>query len=76
MTMELGEGTAKYDSSTNTLTLTNVAVTGEGSKNTDGVISFAGDLTIRLVGKNTITSDSCSGIRSSQGNMTIEEMEV
>lgn len=72
MTMELGEGTAQYDPSTNTLTLTNAAVTGEGSKNTDGVISFAGDLTIRLVGKNTITSDSCSGIRSSQGNMTIE----
>lgn len=72
MTMELGKGTAQYDPSTNTLTLTNAAVTGEGSKNTDGVISFAGDLTIRLVGKNTITSGSCSGIRSSQGNMTIE----
>lgn len=72
MTMELGEGTAEYDPATNTLTLTNATVTGEGSTNTDGVISFAGDLTIRLVGKNTITSDSCSGIRSSQGNMTIE----
>lgn len=71
-TMELGEGTATYDPATNTLTLTNVSVTGEGSKNTDGVISFAGDLTIRLAGKNTITSDSCSGIVSSQGNMTIE----
>lgn len=72
MTMELGEGTAKYDPSTNTLTLTNTAITGEGSRNTDGVISFAGDLTIRLVGENTITSGSCSGIVSSQGNMKIE----
>lgn len=72
MTMKLGEGTAKYDPSTNTLTLTNATVTGEGNSNRDSVISFAGDLTICLVGKNTITSDSCSGIISSQGNMTIE----
>ena len=63
-----GEGTAEYDLDSNTLTLTNITIEGEflGS----AAIYAVGDLTIRLVGTNTITS-GYYGIYGNNGTITI-----
>ena len=63
-----GEGTAEYDSDSNTLTLTNITIEGEFSGS--AAIYAVGDLTIRLVGTNTITS-GYYGIYGNNGTITI-----
>ena len=49
-----GAGTAEYDRSTNTLTLTDVTIEGDFSGS--AAINVNGDVNIRLVGTNTISS--------------------
>ena len=63
-----GSGTAEYDPESNTLTLTNVTIEGEFSGH--AAIFTNGDLTIRLIGTNTITS-GYYGIYSNNINSTI-----
>ncbi len=47
-------GTAYYDAATNTLTLDNATIT---SINDNGILSYVDDLTINLVGENTIETE-------------------
>ena len=69
-TVQCGDGTAKYDATTNTLTLDNATITEAHYNN--GNIEFTGDLTIVLIGENTITGDSnFYGIGTSYGSLTI-----
>ena len=63
-----GSGTAEYDPESNTLTLTDVTIEGEFSG--QAAIFTDGDLTIRLIGTNTITS-GYYGIYSNNNNSTI-----
>lgn len=63
-----GNGTAEYDPESNTLTLTDVTIEGDFSGH--AAIFTNGDLTIRLIGTNTITS-GWYGIYSSNNNSTI-----
>lgn len=63
-----GNGTAVYDPVSNTLTLTDVTIEGDFSGH--AAIFTNGDLTIRLIGTNTITSGSF-GIYSNNNNSTI-----
>lgn len=63
-----GNGTAEYDPESNTLTLTDVTIEGEFSGH--AAIFTDGDLTIRLIGTNTITS-GWYGIYSNNNNSTI-----
>ena len=63
-----GSGTAEYDPESNTLTLTDVTIEGEFSG--QAAIFTDGDLTIRLIGTNTITS-GWYGIYSNNNNSTI-----
>lgn len=68
-----GSGTATYDPDTNTLTLDNAEINYQqnSDNNSVGAILFDGDLNIKLVGENTITSDTC-GIRGTNaGALTI-----
>lgn len=68
-----GSGTATYDPGTNTLTLDNAEINYQqnSGNNGAGAILFDGDLNIKLVGENTITSDTC-GIRGTNaGALTI-----
>ncbi|NJE45089.1 hypothetical protein [Massilimicrobiota sp. SW1139] len=51
---QYGEGTALFDSQTNTLTLENATIEGNGVKL--GVLRINGDLTVELKGNNTISS--------------------
>ena len=72
-TVQCGDGTAKYDATTNTLTLDNATIT---EAHYNGNIEFTGDLTIVLIGENTITGDSnfygnFYGIGTSYGSLTI-----
>ena len=68
-TVQCGGGTAVYDPADNTLTLENATIT-EAHYN-DGNIEFTGDLTIVLIGENTITSASYCGIGADYGSLTI-----
>ena len=54
-TVQCGSGTAAYDPADNTLTLDNATIT---EAHYSGNIEFTGDLTIVLIGENTITGDS------------------
>ena len=63
-----GSGTAEYDPKSNTLTLTDVTIKGDFSGH--AAIFTDGDLTIRLIGTNTITS-GWYGIYSNNTNSTI-----
>ena len=68
-TVQCGDGTAKYDATTNTLTLDNATIT---EAHYNGNIEFTGDLTIVLIGENTITGDSnFYGIGADYGSLTI-----
>ena len=72
-TVSCGRGTATYDTDSNTLTLDNAEINyKQNSEDNDaGAILFDGDLNIKLVGENTITSDTC-GIRGTKaGTLTI-----
>ena len=72
-TVSCGSGTATYDPGTNTLTLDNAEINYQqnSDNNSAGAILFDGDLNIKLVGENTITSDTC-GIRGTNaGTLTI-----
>lgn len=72
-TVSCGSGMATYDPDTNTLTLDNAEINyQQNSEDNDaGAILFDGDLNIKLVGENTITSDTC-GIRGTKaGTLTI-----
>lgn len=73
-TVACGSGEAVYDFSTNTLTLNNVQINyqhSSGDSNTQGAITFDGDLNIHLAGDNSIIS-SCAGIYSGyRGTLTI-----
>ena len=69
-TVQCGSGTAAYDPADNTLTLDNATITEAHYNN--GNIEFTGDLTIVLIGENTITGDSnFYGIGTSYGSLTI-----
>ena len=68
-TVACGEGTAVYDEVTNTLTLTNATI--EGDFNGSAAIYSHGDVTIRLVGTNTITSGYFGVIAQNNGVLTI-----
>ena len=70
-----GEGTAQYDSFTNTLTLTNVTIdyddkAPEGGSYGQSAIYISGDLNIKLVGENIITSNYY-GIWQNSGTLKI-----
>ena len=67
-TVQCGDGTAVYDSVNNTLTLTNAALDKEYIT---GSIFANGDLTIKLVGNNTITSPTTYGFQITGGSVTI-----
>ena len=68
-TVQCGSGTAAYDPADNTLTLDNATIT---EAHYSGNIEFTGDLTIVLIGENTITGDSnFYGIGTSYGSLTI-----
>ena len=68
-TVACGEGTAVYDKATNTLTLTNATI--EGDFDGSAAIYSYGDVTIRLVGTNTITSGYFGVIAQNNGVLTI-----
>ena len=69
-TVQCGSGKAVYDPADNTLTLENATITEAHYNN--GNIEFTGDLTIVLIGENTITGDSnFYGIGTSYGSLTI-----
>ena len=69
-TVQCGSGKAVYDPADNTLTLDNATITEAHYNN--GNIEFTGDLTIVLIGENTITGDSnFYGIGTSYGSLTI-----
>ena len=68
-TVACGEGTAVYDKATNTLTLTNATI--EGDFDGSAAIYSHGDVTIRLVGTNTITSGYFGVIAPNNGVLTI-----
>ena len=69
-TVQCGSGEASYDVATNTLTLNNATITEAHYNN--GNIEFTGDLTIVLIGENTITGDSnFYGIGADYGSLTI-----
>ena len=59
-----GEGTAAYDPDTKTLTLTNVTINHDYNA---AIWNTTDDLTIKLVGKNSINSGEQTGILSMQG---------
>ena len=68
-TVACGDGTAAYDPADNTLTLDNATIT---EAHYSGNIEFTGDLTIVLIGENTITGDSnFYGIGADYGSLTI-----
>lgn len=72
-TVQCGSGKAVYDPADNTLTLDNATIT---EAHYNGNIEFTGDLTIVLIGENTITGDSnfygnFYGIGTSYGSLTI-----
>lgn len=72
-TVQCDSGEAVYDPQTNTLTLYNVQIDYQEyeNDNTKGAILFDGDLNIKLVGDNFITS-ACGGIYSrDRGTLTI-----
>ncbi|MBQ4105220.1 MAG: hypothetical protein IJC86_02395 [Clostridia bacterium] len=76
----LGDGTVSFDPATYTLTLNNaniVATDNEGWGWSSGIVSSYEDLTINLIGKNTITAkagtDGNTGIDVFGGNLTINE---
>ena len=68
-TVACGEGTAVYDEATNTLTLTNATIKGDFDGS--AAIYSHGDVTIRLVGTNTITSGYFGVIAQNDGVLTI-----
>ncbi|MBQ9879889.1 MAG: carbohydrate-binding domain-containing protein, partial [Clostridia bacterium] len=72
----LGEGAkAEYDPDTGTLTLINVkGVTGVAPRYVnDALIAFKGDLTIRLVGENSLVcDDDVIAIMAIDGSLTVE----
>ena len=55
-TVQCGEGTAKYDSDSNTLTLENATITEGDTYNGAAIYAPTGDLNIHLVDKNEIES--------------------
>ena len=59
-----GEGTAEYDPDTKTLTLTNVTINHDYNA---AIWNTTDDLTIKLVGKNSINSGDQAGILSQEG---------
>lgn len=63
-----GDGTAEYNAGENMLTLTNVTIDGNFSG--QAAISANGDLTIQLVGDNTITS-GYYGVYTNNGRITV-----
>ena len=68
-TVQCGSGKAVYDPADNTLTLDNATIT---EAHYSGNIEFTGDLTIVLIGENTITGDSnFYGIGADYGSLTI-----
>ena len=68
-TVQCGSGKAVYDPADNTLTLDNATIT---EAHYNGNIEFTGDLTIVLIGENTITGDSnFYGIGADYGSLTI-----
>lgn len=57
-TVQCGEGTAEYDKNTNTLTLNNATIEGTYKASGSAPIKVVqGDLTIKLLGTNKLTSD-------------------
>ena len=64
-----GEGIAEYDPESNTLTLTNATIEGDFSGQA-AIHTYNGDLTIRLIGENTITS-GWYGVYSNNSTITI-----
>ena len=63
-----GAGTAEYDRGTNTLTLTDVTIEGDFSGS--AAINVNGDVNIRLVGTNTISS-GWYGVYAAHSNGTV-----
>ena len=76
LSIACGEGTAAYDPSTRTLTLTNAVITNGGTSNENpkyGIRVIGGliedtDLTIKLSGTNSITLDNGGGIFANYGD--------
>lgn len=77
-TVACGKGSAVYDESTNTLTLTDATITGistgSGSEavNDQGAVKFDGDLNIVLNGVNKIDSAACGIVGTDAGTLTIK----
>ena len=77
-TVVCGKGSAVYDESTNTLTLTDATITqistgsGSGAVNDQGAVKFDGDLNIVLNGVNKIDSAACGIVSTDAGTLTIK----
>lgn len=69
----LGDGKVSYDPTSNTLTLNNATINYQEnqSDNTKGAILFNGDLNVKLVGKNVITSVTSGIYANGAGNLVI-----
>ncbi len=68
-----GNGRAEYDETENILTLDNASITDAVPGNTSGGISYGnGDLTIVLIGENSIDVPASYGILGSSGTLTIQ----
>ena len=69
----LGDGTVSYDPASNTLTLNNARIDYQEnqSDNTKGAILFNGDLNVKLVGENVITSVTSGIYANGAGDLVI-----
>ncbi|WP_273446729.1 GDSL-type esterase/lipase family protein [Thermophilibacter provencensis] len=69
----LGDGTVSYDPASNTLTLNNAIIDYQENQddNTKGAILFNGDLNVKLVGKNVITSVTSGIYANGAGDLVI-----
>lgn len=72
-TVSCGNGKATYDPTSNTLTLDNVQIDYQqyADDNTKGAILFDGDLNIKLIGENNITSVTAGIYSQNRGTLTI-----
>lgn len=69
--VECGTGTASYDPDTNTLTLDNATLSAANGANAS-ILSKNGDLTIELVGENSISGGELGIYNSTSGSFTIQ----